>query len=502
MTVHDDYYFVPFGRDPGGLLDVLGLSPEASAADVEDALGKYRKHIDNEMRAERKAQRERRDKGDITPEEFERIRDELMHQADARTARLNELKEPYDGQIAERRRLRQKGIQVREDVLWQQMYPVTSDTASLFRLLKGLQQSPLCQLSEDQLQERITPWFSAGKLIVQDDSGNSPGLAWSALGLVSDETRDHADVFDLFDLVCRSYLEDHSSNPDQLDLATRRIETERELLTDLLDSMQTFKARIFRELNLTPDTPGPELQRALIRRQNDVFRRIESIAEKQLRSLSKNESAGAAREKLQQECLAAKAAWSTYFESLLAEWKQEARAQPSRDTTRPFQLSARIDSYLADHESAYSVLSDSSIAGRMVNLVRDAKLLTLLTADALWSQLVGTNRSYWRKELETFRKSMSSRREGAATDVPVSASPFAQDRHGYVAVLPWGEIEESSGPDRGASFGRGESMLADLLARLGINDEGDPADGEQSKTPLEQFRARLGAILGRGLTDG
>ena len=92
-----DFYFVPFGRHPGGLLDFLGLVPDAPAAQVESALGEYYTRIQNEMLAERKQHRRRKKEGEISSEEFDRIVDQLNQQADRRTAELLCFLESFNG---------------------------------------------------------------------------------------------------------------------------------------------------------------------------------------------------------------------------------------------------------------------------------------------------------------------------------------------------------------------------------------------------------------------
>ena len=61
------YYFVPLGRERGGLLDLLGLPPDATLSEVEDKQAKYRQELQNVFRQNRKALKER---PEITLQEF------------------------------------------------------------------------------------------------------------------------------------------------------------------------------------------------------------------------------------------------------------------------------------------------------------------------------------------------------------------------------------------------------------------------------------------------
>jgi F0F1-type ATP synthase epsilon subunit len=66
-----DFYFVPFGKERGGYLDLLGLPPNASEAEVATRGVEHRKQADKERREKAKELADKQKSGNITKEEYE-----------------------------------------------------------------------------------------------------------------------------------------------------------------------------------------------------------------------------------------------------------------------------------------------------------------------------------------------------------------------------------------------------------------------------------------------
>lgn len=82
-----NYFFVPLGREIGGLLELLGLPPTASDFEVSDGIGKLLDQYDSEYRAQRKLpsdqlqytkEKRRFEQGEITRKEFEEKTEETI----------------------------------------------------------------------------------------------------------------------------------------------------------------------------------------------------------------------------------------------------------------------------------------------------------------------------------------------------------------------------------------------------------------------------------------
>ncbi len=158
-----DEYFVPFGREPGSYLDVLGLGPSASVADANRALVAYKQRVDAEYQTACNEIRERFAAHAIGEAEQT---DEIEKQTAIKTQKLtdlNTLKKRHDSQVAERRRRLTLGLPD-DTATWQPMYRDLSDQSeatwnALLRpqVLESVSPDYAAQLSSRWLQGNM-PW--------------------------------------------------------------------------------------------------------------------------------------------------------------------------------------------------------------------------------------------------------------------------------------------------------------------------------------------------------
>ena len=115
--MENNYYFVIFGREPGGLFDLLGLAPTASSDDVAEASVKYKTHLIADMKTKRgKLREEKLDKNLITKEEFNAEADKLNAELNDKETLFNELTEDYELGKSEKRKLVKMGLYFEQPV--------------------------------------------------------------------------------------------------------------------------------------------------------------------------------------------------------------------------------------------------------------------------------------------------------------------------------------------------------------------------------------------------
>jgi len=115
------YYFVTFGRESGGLLDLLGLSPTASEIDVRKRESEYRKEVATEYNRGFNAMREKQKSKEITSEQFDAETLKLEEIKTGKLLDLNKRKEKYTAMLKSARQRRRSGSQG-EYAIWSSMY--------------------------------------------------------------------------------------------------------------------------------------------------------------------------------------------------------------------------------------------------------------------------------------------------------------------------------------------------------------------------------------------
>lgn len=119
----DDYYFVSFGREQGGLLEFLGLPPDARDSLVVKTLRESRQEVKKSKKMRTRELSQKRKSGEITltDEEFEAEKKQIDEEANEQEVKLNELKSQFDKVVAEKRELARSG-RTDDSVNWQDMY--------------------------------------------------------------------------------------------------------------------------------------------------------------------------------------------------------------------------------------------------------------------------------------------------------------------------------------------------------------------------------------------
>jgi hypothetical protein len=182
-----ELYLVPFGREPGGYLDVLGLPPNAPVAAVSEQAKKYRQKLRTELRTQVKDLIARQESNEITKEELESRKADLEVEANKREADLNKLKETYDQQRSQQRGLKRSGQQ-EEAAGWVPLLRGLDGDADTLRQLLA-RKRPLPRVSQefvDRVRQKLLDSASAGS---------------RASDLPSNAARKPADLKALFELM-------------------------------------------------------------------------------------------------------------------------------------------------------------------------------------------------------------------------------------------------------------------------------------------------------------
>ena len=162
-------YLVPFGREQGGYLDLLGLPPDADDVAARAREAEFRKEVELNLRHRCIALKKSHDEGQLTKEELDEQTRQLIDAKTQRLTELNELKGKFDAIQAERRKLANEGR--RDDsVNWLPMYPTFgADLAKWGDFL--LRERPLGPQPVALLDEVERRWLDAAEpeLLVPPD---------------------------------------------------------------------------------------------------------------------------------------------------------------------------------------------------------------------------------------------------------------------------------------------------------------------------------------------
>jgi hypothetical protein len=121
------YYLVPFGREPGGYLDLLGLPPDASESQAGRRDCEFLKEIDAAFRLKYREAAKSQKAGRITQEEFDAQVKVLEDQKNRQLTELSDLRSKFDLIQSERRRLANEG-RTDDSVDWLELYRWCSDS--------------------------------------------------------------------------------------------------------------------------------------------------------------------------------------------------------------------------------------------------------------------------------------------------------------------------------------------------------------------------------------
>ncbi|MGD2088738.1 MAG: hypothetical protein PVH61_21345 [Candidatus Aminicenantes bacterium] len=147
----EDYYFVPLGREPGSYLDVLGLPPTASEVEAKNRQEEYLLGLIKDFKNKRKKLRERKEKKEITEEEFNAQVKEWKEEKRKKEVDLNKKEENYDLSLAEERKLKNMGF-VDDNVIWLDMYKsLSSSTDSEYLKELFFKKRPLPEIEQSLL---------------------------------------------------------------------------------------------------------------------------------------------------------------------------------------------------------------------------------------------------------------------------------------------------------------------------------------------------------------
>jgi len=147
----DDYYFVPLGREPGSYLDFLGLPPTASEIEVAAKDRAYRRQLGCDFRTSRSELIKKRDHNEITEEEYNSGVKKLEEERTEKRIEINKLREKYNLEPAEKRRILNMGLKD-DSAVWVDMYEsflYASEADCLGKLI--FKQHPFPQMEPSQL---------------------------------------------------------------------------------------------------------------------------------------------------------------------------------------------------------------------------------------------------------------------------------------------------------------------------------------------------------------
>ncbi len=149
-ALSSDEYFVPFGREPGSYLDVLGLNPSATNAEANRALVAYNLRVNADCTTACNEIRARFAANEISEAEQA---DEIEKQTAIKTQKLtdiNTLKARHNSQVAERRKRENLGLPD-DTATWMPMY----------RDLLDQSEATWNTLLRPQVPDSITPEYGA-----------------------------------------------------------------------------------------------------------------------------------------------------------------------------------------------------------------------------------------------------------------------------------------------------------------------------------------------------
>lgn len=156
--MREERYFVPLGRERGGLLDVLGLSADATETQVKRKIGEHIDKIDQELRARNRELKARHKATLISPEELQAKLDESEKIRTDTRVEFSRIKGTYDAGGVQRRALR--GAAAQEDDAWLPLCRFGSTEEFWDRLLDG---DLLPQVEEQHVAQLRRRWFGSAQ---------------------------------------------------------------------------------------------------------------------------------------------------------------------------------------------------------------------------------------------------------------------------------------------------------------------------------------------------
>ena len=167
---HLNYYFIPFGREPGSLLDVLDLPSSADEKTIKKAFSARRKEIKSGVKEEIVIIMGKRSDGILTEQEFLEHKEELKKKETDELAALNELNDKFKKELAEKRE--NKDNQIADyHITWIPLYEETLQIKNMTDLMLRMNQLPLPKMSVIDLKKITinTPSVKAEKLDVKKE---------------------------------------------------------------------------------------------------------------------------------------------------------------------------------------------------------------------------------------------------------------------------------------------------------------------------------------------
>jgi len=144
---------VPLGRERGGLLDFLGLPPDARVGEVGKKKTQRMNKISQDFIDQRKSLREKLAAKEITQQEFDAEVEKLEEIKNKAKLKLNELQSKFDALQAEKRGAKNAGRQ-EDEAIWLEMYRFTPDPTELTNFL-GLPSTA----DEDEITRKIVEYL-------------------------------------------------------------------------------------------------------------------------------------------------------------------------------------------------------------------------------------------------------------------------------------------------------------------------------------------------------
>ncbi len=181
-----DYYFVPLGRERGGVLDLLGLPPNASDQEINARLTEYRRELREACNERKKELGERHEQGEMTKEEYDAKVRELRESRNDEEAELNRLKRKLDTGRAGRRGAGHRGVEQDTTVWFDVCQSGEVSREELIRLM--VSRRPIPNINPRFLQAAQSRWITGEGLA---ESGTSDG---DAVVLRSDRCKDSSAI--------------------------------------------------------------------------------------------------------------------------------------------------------------------------------------------------------------------------------------------------------------------------------------------------------------------
>jgi hypothetical protein len=340
----NEYYLVPFGREPGGYLDVLGLPPNASKSAASNRSREFIQNEKNEAKKRYKALAAKQEKNEITKEECEAEKGRIEAALNKRLAELNKLKEPYDAAVSQAKKLKEGGYEA-EPTGWVEMSnSLDGDPYKLWGLLS--KRRPLPRVSEDFLLQVEQRWVNTGEARASR-RGSAPGFL-DVLALPADASQ----------AAVASRFHQYRQNEK------RELEAQFKML-----EMKLKKKDFNKEEH------------------NAEIERLTASYDKRMADLSELKDSYAAAQERRQKRQPVHG----------AEKFQDGNEDEERSS-----LSAQgVEDFpdLPSSQAAHSPPTDLAAVSRLI-IERD--LIGLLWADKLWARLSGTNRDYWQRQLQAW----------------------------------------------------------------------------------------------------